>query len=304
MKKLLAMALTTIALAACGQADEAPAVDNNETTGAPAETTDLGPIAVVMREEGSGSRGVFEEILGVNQEESGEDAVTDAAIIGQGNGGVATFVDTNEAAIGYVSFATLEQDNNLFGLSIDGVEPTHANVLAGDFPMARPFVVIYDDAEIDDIARAFLVFMQSQEGLAALEEAGTIPDTAGAEPFDVAEFSDLSGTLVLGGSTSVERAATTLADLFTALLPNITFSFNAAGSGAGINGAQDGTFALGFSSRAIRDTDEIGETVNYFVMTMDGLAIVTNEANAVTNVTLDQLRAIYLGEIADWSELD
>jgi len=312
MKKLLAVGLMTIALAACGSA-----ADNNDAVVEPAtpdETVDvdveepadevvsLGEIAVIMREEGSGSRGVFEEILGVNQQDDGSDAVTDLAIIGQGNGGVATAVDTNEAAIGYVSFATLEQDNNLFGISIDGVAPTHENVLAGTFPMARPFVAIHG-AELSEIAEAFIVFMNSVEGAEALLDAGTIPDVDGREPFDAAAFSHLTGTLTLGGSTSVERAGNELGQVFMALVPGVSVTFNSSGSGAGINGAQEGTYEIGFSSRALRDGElEDGNTA--FTMTMDGLAIVTNVANPVTNLTLDELLAIYLGEITSWDELN
>lgn len=308
MKKLFALALTTIALAACGQtgADEPAVTESTDTPEAPIEETafnyDLEAIAVIMREEGSGSRGVFEEILGVNQEDDASDAVTDLAIIGQGNGGVATAVDTTEAAIGYVSFATLEQGLGIFGVAIDGVEPTHENVLSGDFPMARPFVLIHG-AELSEIAEAFLTFVGSVEGAEALTDAGTIPNTAGRDAFDASEFAHLQGTLVMGGSTSVERAANELGQLFMALVPGVSVTFNSSGSGAGINGAQEGTYEIGFSSRALRD-GELQDGNGSFVMTMDGLAIVTNAANPVTNLTLDQLRAIYLGEITSWQELN
>ena len=293
MKKLLALVLTTIVLAAC---EATPTTE--ETTGTP--TAALGAIAVGMREEGSGSRGAFEEILRVNTSE--EDLVTDAAVVGQGNGGIATFVSANDAAIGYVSFATLVSNESLFGISIDGVEPTHANVLNGTFSMARPFVVIYEEGNLTDLSEAFLVFMQSAEGAAELEAAGTIPNPS-STPFDIEAFSHLSGTLTLGGSTSVEASALALGRMFEALLPNVRVTYNSAGSGAGINGAQDGTYDLGFASRDLRD-GELGGTANSFVMTMDGLAIVTNTVNPVADLTFDQLRAIYLGEITSWDELN
>ncbi|MCL1949054.1 MAG: substrate-binding domain-containing protein [Turicibacter sp.] len=315
MKKLFTVGLMTLALAACGQA----ATENAATENAPTETTDtaavteendaeeavtvdLGPIAVIMREEGSGSRDAFEDILGVNQEDDESDAVTALAVIGQGNGGVATAVAENDSAIGFVSFATLGNDR-LHGLSIDGAAPTHENVLNGSFPMARPFMAVYNEEGLSEIGQAFIAFARSLEGAEELEAAGTIPDAATAEAFDIDAFSHLSGTLTLGGSTSVERAAIALGDMFSALLPNITVTYDSAGSGAGIRGAQDGTYEIGFASRDIRD-GELEAGNNSFLLTMDGLAIVVNTANPIENVTLEELRSIYLGEIASWTELN
>lgn len=290
MKKLLLFAIAALTLAACGESSAQERTAENFE----------GSVAVVSREEGSGSRDAFDEILNINSDE--DNVMADGTIIQQGNGSVATFVAGNPYGIGYVSFQTMTSTEGLRGLAIEGVEPTHENVINGTFPIARPFEVIYDAAAITELEEAFLVFLQSAEGTAELAAQGTIPDDANAAPFDVAAFSHLSGLLSLGGSTSTERAVEAAAQKFTALLPNVDFTYVAAGSGAGIRGAQDGTYSLGFASRAV-GADELSATANSFIFTMDGIAVVVNEENPLPGLTMEQLRDMFLGEVTDWSEV-
>jgi len=295
MKKLgllLILLVGVFALVACNGDDNGSATDN-----------DGGAIAVVSREDGSGSRDAFEELVDFNQEEDGSDAMTTGAIIATGNGGVATAVVGNETAIGYISLTTLlGRPGELVGLYIDGVAPTAENMLSGAYTLTRPFNFVYLPNEIGDVERAFIEFSQSIEGLDVLEDRGVVVDRGGAQAFDVAAHGYLSGSLLFGGSTSTEATATALAEEFSALFPGVAIQYSATGSGAGISGAADGTYAIGFASRAIRDT-ELETGINVVQYSVDGLVVAVNPASGITGLTLAQLRAIYLGEITDWSEV-
>jgi phosphate transport system substrate-binding protein len=122
-------------------------------------------IVVVSREDGSGTRGAFEEIVGF------EDELTEDATIAEGNGNVQTTVAGNPNAIGYVSFTYV--DDTVTALTVDGVEATTDNVLAETYSVSRPFLIFYLDA--DDATMAFIDFILSDEGQAIVEEEGAIP---------------------------------------------------------------------------------------------------------------------------------
>jgi len=261
-----------------------------------------GTIAVVSREEGSGSRGAFEELVDVNTE-AGVNDMAATAIIQNGNGVVATFVAENDAAIGYISLATLiERGGDLVGLSIDGVAPTPEAMLSGAYTLVRPFNMVYMPEVIGDIERVFIEFAASADGLAILENRGAVVDHFNAIEFDASAHGSLAGTVTFGGSTSTETTAMALAEEFQALFPGVEIAYHATGSGAGIEGAQDGTYSLGFASREIRDT-ELGGGLNVVQYCVDGIVVVVNPASGVTGLTLEQLRGIYLGEITDWAEI-
>ena len=258
-------------------------------------------IAVVSREEGSGARSAFEELVDVNTDEN--NAMTSNAIIQNGNGVVATFVTENHAAIGYISFATfIANSGNLTGLYIDGVAPTTDNMLSGSYTLVRPFNFVYMPHEIGIVEEAFIAFVSSNEGLDILSYLGAVVDTAEAQGFDFSAWDLPAGTIAFGGSTSTEATAMALIEEFTAMFPQIEITYESVGSGAGITGAIEGTFSLGFASREIRDT-EIETGLNVITYCVDGIVIVVNPTNGITNLTSDQIREIYLGEIIDWSEV-
>lgn len=304
MKKLMsimAAAALTFSLAACGSKTETSEQPQTSTEGSNTETTSLGVIDVVSREEGSGTRSAFEEIIGFNVD--GEDPMTSNATIKDGNGVVATYVAGNESAIGYVSFVTLEEKaSELKGLTVDGVEPTAANVLEGTYSVSRPFMMVYKDENLTDVERAFIDFLASKDGLEVLESTGTIVDTANAEDFDMSKYDNLTGNMTLGGSTSTEKAVKAAADEFTALFPKVTYTYDGTGSGTGVKNAQDGTYTLGFASRELKES-EIESGLAYSTLCMDGIAVVVNKENSTNDITLEQIREVYTGKITDWNEV-
>jgi len=294
--RLVILLVVAFALVACDGDDNGSSANNGNGANG------TGAIAVVSREEGSGSRGAFEELVDVNTELGVNDMTADA-IIQNGNGVVATFVAENEAAIGYISLATLiDRGDDLVGLDIDGVAPTPENMLSGAYTLVRPFNIVYMPDNISDIERAFIEFAASADGLMILEDYGGVVDHANATAFDVAAHGALTGAVTFGGSTSTETTAMALAEEFQALFPGVEIAYHATGSGAGIEGAQDGTYSLGFASREIRDT-ELESGLNVFQYCVDGIVMVVNPASGIAGLTTEQLRAIYMGEITEWSEV-
>jgi len=303
MKKIKFVSLFVLALVVSLVACDGNSNGSDSSNDNNGNESSMGAIAVISREEGSGSRSAFEELVGFNQEEDGSDALTTDAIIQTGNGGVATAVIGNEAAIGYISLTTLlDRPDELVGLYIDGVAPTAQNMLSGVYTLVRPFNFVYMPNEIGDVERAFIEFAQSVEGLDILESRGVIVDRANATSFDAVAHGTLSGSLLFGGSTSTEATADALAEEFVALFPGVDIQYSATGSGAGITGATNGTYTIGFASRAITDT-ELEEGLSVVQYSVDGIVVAVNPESGVTGLTVEQLRAIYLGEMTDWSEI-
>lgn len=259
-------------------------------------------IDIVSREQGSGTRSAFEELVEINTSE--DSMMTLNAGIKDGNGLVATYVARNMAAIGYVSFVTLEENNGqIIGLKIDGVAPTATNVLSGSYTMARPFNMVFKEEHLTDVERAFIRFLTSEQGLLALQAADAIVDLTNALPFDATNYEGLAGNMTLGGSTSTEHAVMAAAREFTALLPRISFTYEATGSGAGIRNAEDGTYSLGFASREIK-ASELENGLQKLMICQDGIVLIVHPENNVRNISLDQLRRIYKGEITFWNEIE
>jgi len=258
-------------------------------------------IDVISREQGSGTRTAFEELLEVNTDI--DHLMTSEAGIKDGNGLVATYVARNNEAIGYVSFATLEANKDIIhGLDVDGVSPTAQNVLNGTYKVARPFVAVYKEEFLTDADRVFLEFLDTIQGLQALESAETIVDYSAASSFDATKYGNLTGNIILGGSTSTERSIKAAASVFTALFPHVTYSYASTGSGSGIQNADNGTYAIGFSSRAIAES-ELENGLEAKIVCRDGIVFVVNKNNAVEGMSSEQIRDIYLGKIKYWTEL-
>ena len=306
MKKLLSLvaaAALTFSMAACGSTNNgSDTIDQSgDTIQTPSAQAVEGAIDVVSREAGSGTRSAFEEIIGFNGED--QDPLTANATIKDGNGVVATYVAANDAAIGYVSFVTLEENHGkINGLTVEGVEATAENVLEGKYSVARPFEMVYMEENITDVERAFIDFLASTDGLEILESKGTIVDTTNAEAFNMSKYGDLSGNIVMGGSTSTEDAVKALAEEFTALFPKVTYTYDATGSGAGVKNAISGVYTLGFASREIKES-ELAEGIIPVTLCMDGIALVVNPSNNVTDISKDQIKEVYTGNITEWSEL-
>ena len=311
MKKLLAMliALTMVAgLAACATtaapaATEAPAVEATEApaaeaTEAPAPAALTSDIVVVSREDGSGTRGAFIELFGVEQKDADGkkiDYTTLDAEIVNSTSVVLQTVSGNEAAIGYISLGSL--NDTVKALQIDGADATVANVKDGSYKISRPFNIV-TKAEVSEAAKAFIDFILSAEGQAVVADNHYIPmDNAPAFA-----GSSVAGKVVVAGSSSVTPVMEKLKEAYVALNPNAEIEIQMSDSSTGVKMAIEGTCDIGMASRALKDS-ETAEGVSSTVIATDGIAIVVNLNNPISGLTAEQVRQIYVGETLSWSEV-
>lgn len=317
MKKMISLAMAGIlalSLAACGGSNEtkttdAPAsdaqaagaadtaADNNTTDGDGAAAAE-GLINVISREDGSGTRGAFIELMGVevkNEDGEKEDMTTEDAQIISSTSGVMTTVAGDSAAIGYISLASL--DDSVKALKVNGVEATPENVMSGDYAVSRPFNIV-TKSDISEVAQDFVDFIMSDEGQAVVAEAGNVPvETTGAYA-----GSQPSGKVVVGGSSSVTPVMEKLSEAYKAVNPNAEVEVQQTDSTTGVTSTNEGLYDIGMASRELKDSEkELGLTAT--VIAKDGIAIIVNTENPISDMTNDQIRDIYTGVITDWSEI-
>ena len=256
-------------------------------------------ISVISREDGSGTRGAFVELFGVEQKnEAGEkvDYTTDAADITNSTSVMMTSVAGNPNAIGYISLGSL--NDTVKALKIDGVDATVANIKSGGYKIARPFNIA-TGATVSDAAQSFIDYIMSADGQAVIEANGYIAVSDNAAAF---AGSAVSGKVVVAGSSSVTPVMEKLKEAYLALNPNADIEIQQSDSSTGMNALKDGTCDIGMASRELKDSElEAGLTPT--VIAMDGIAVIVNNGSAVSGLTAEQVCAIYMGEVSKWSEV-
>ena len=309
MKKVLILAMLVLgllALVACGNNDnndasdadvytaDAGTTDAEDDTPAPVTLVDpTGAIHVITREDGSGTRDAFVEVTGVHYD--GVDRTWTEALVETGTGAVITSVAGNPAAMGYISLGALRDD--VRALPVDGVEASVANVLNGSYPLFRSFYLALP-GELSDLAQDFLNFIVSEEGQAEIQRRGFIPVVDNPAPYT---GGGLTGTLVIEGSTSVAPLMGYLVEVYRELNPGVTIDVHSTGSGAGITAAMEARVDIGMSSRALRETELA--SVDGFLMNHDGLAVIVHPTNGLANITTDEIRYIFIGELTRWEDI-
>ena len=281
MKKILAMVLAMLLVigSACAVAEE---------------------INVISREDGSGTRGAFIELFGIEQKDADGNKVdytTDEADITNSTSVMMTSVAGNPNAIGYISLGSLNE--TVKALTIDGVEASVENIKAGAYTVARPFNIA-TQAEVSEAAQAFIDFILSAEGQAVIEANGYIAVVDDAPAF---AGSSVEGKVVVAGSSSVTPVMEKLKEAYEAVNPNAEIEVQQSDSSTGMNSAIEGVCDIGMASRAVKDSELEAGLVSTTIA-MDGIAVIVSNDNAQTDLTADQVRAIYMGEITDWSEVN
>lgn len=297
-KKLMAIAFACaaafglFALAGCGGGDDAAASgDDAAASGA------QGAISVISREDGSGTRSAFVELTGVEQKDaSGEkvDMTTTSAIVSNSTSVVVTTVAGDPNAIGYISLGSLNE--TVKAVAVDGVAPTAEGVKDGSYAIARPFNVVAK-GDLSEAAQDFLDFIMSKEGQQVVSDEGYVSVADSAQAFAGGKA---SGKVVCSGSSSVTPVMEKLAEAYQAINPNVTIEVQQSDSTTGVNNAIEGVCDLGMASRELKDS-ETSQGIAATVIAMDGIAVVVNNANAVTSLSVDQIKQIYTGEVTDWS---
>lgn len=297
MKKRIFAVLTATAIAAmmtagCGSSNNS--ADGSQTYGG---ASDLGMITVVSREDGSGTRGAFIELMGIEQKDADgnkTDMTTVDAMITNKTDVMLSTIAGDPAAIGYVSLGSL--NDKVKALQIDGAEATAENVKNGTYKVSRPFNIA-TKGEPTGVAKDFINYILSADGQKVVsEDYISISDDAAAFETDGS-----SGKIVVGGSSSVYPLMEKLAEGYEAINAAAEVEVQSSDSTAGMSGAADGTFDIGMASRALKD-EEAAELTGT-VIANDGIAVIVNNENAITGLTSEQVQKIYTGEITDWSEI-
>ena len=310
MKKSLLMTLSalmlgTLMLTGCGtEKTETTAQTSAETT-TQTETDSAvgdvkgasGEITVVSREDGSGTRGAFVELLGIEEEVDGEkmDMTTEDAKITNSTSVMMTTVEGDVNAIGYISLGSLNE--SVTAVKVDGAEATADNVAAGTYKVQRPFNIATNGTP-GDAAQDFINFIMSREGQAVVVENEYI--AVGDQP--EYEAADVKGKIVVAGSSSVTPVMEKLKEAYEAVNPNVEIEVQQSDSTTGMQSAIDGLCDIGMASRELKDSEtEAGLTAT--VIAQDGIAIIVNNGSGIKELTSEQIKSIYTGEITTWEDV-
>ncbi|HHX22029.1 MAG TPA: solute-binding protein [Clostridiales bacterium] len=261
-------------------------------------------ISVVSREEGSGTRGAFIELTGIATKGADGKEVDNTyleADFVNSTSLVMTTVASNEYAIGYASLSSVLANDTVKALKVNGVVASTEDILNQSYPIARPFNIVTKGELTDEIAKDFYAFIMSKEGQKVVGENGLVPvDTAETPAY---EGKALEGKLTVGGSTSVTPIMEKLAEAYNVLQPKVVIDLQSTGSTAGVTGTLDGTYQLGMASRGLKDSEKENGAVGT-VIAMDGIAVIVHPDNPIEDLTVEQIRQVFIGEVTTWDALN
>ena len=290
-----------VALAGCAgtsAGDTAAAGDAASAAGDGSASANA-PISVYSREDGSGTRGAFVELFGIEQKDANGDKVdmtTSTAAITNSTAVMMTSVAGDPNAIGYISLGSL--DDTVKAVSIDGVAPSAAAVKDGSYAIARPFNVV-TKGDLSAPAADFFAFIMSADGQAVVSDNNYIAIDDAAAPF---ASNGASGKVVVAGSSSVTPVMEKLAEAFQAANPQVTVEVQQSDSTTGVNMAVDGTCDIGMASRELKDS-ETGAGVQSTAIALDGIAVIVAPQSSVDKLTSQQVCDIYTGAVTNWADV-
>lgn len=255
-------------------------------------------ITVISREDGSGTRGAFIELTGIEEKDSNgnkTDNTKKDALICKSTDVVLTQVSGDKNAIGYISFGSL--NDTVKALKVEGVEPSTATIESGDYKIVRPFNIAVKDG-LSDAAQDFENYILSSEGQDIIEKAGYIKIDKSAAAYS---SNNASGKVVVSGSSSVTPVMEKLAEAYQKANTNVTVDVQQSDSSTGIKDAINGTSDIGMASRDISD-DELSQGIKSVTIAQDAIAVIVNKDNAVEDITMDEIKSIYTGSKTTWSD--
>lgn len=307
-KKVFAAVLTglmVLGMAACGgnnsDSESGAASDTAAELGDSADASaPSGTISVISREDGSGTRGAFIELFGIEEENAdGEkvDNTTADAQVTNNTSVMMTNVSQDPQTIGYISLGSLD-DSMVKALKVDGVEASAENVKNGTYKVSRPFNIATTE-DVSDVAQDFIDYIMSAEGQAIVEEAGCITVNEEAEAY---AGTKPEGKVVVAGSSSVTPVMEKLKEGYEAINTGAEIEIQQSDSTTGMESAISGVCDIGMASRALKDS-ETSEGLVGQEIALDGIAVIVNKGNALEDITSDQVKQIYTGEVTNWEDL-
>lgn len=293
----LAAALLLFTVAGCGAKDNYGASGTNGNAAGGAASAS-GPINVISREDGSGTRGAFIELFGIQGKDSDGkkvDNTIDSAEITNSTSVMLTSIEGDPSAIGYISLGSL--GDTVKALKIDGVAPSVAAVKDGTYKISRPFNIA-TKADLNPTAKDFIAFIMSTEGQNAVEKKGFIrmDDTGafhGTKP---------AGKVVIAGSSSVTPVMESLKEAYVLLNPAAQIEIQQSDSTTGMNSVIEGICDIGMASRELKDS-ELSQGLDVTVIALDGIVVAINKENPIEGLSRDQVKGIYTGSTTDWAEV-
>ncbi|MDO4345578.1 MAG: substrate-binding domain-containing protein [Eubacteriales bacterium] len=263
-----------------------------------AEDISEAPISVISREDGSGTRGAFIELFGVEEKNDAGEKVDNTTVDASITNNTAVMMSTvagNLYAIGYISLGSL--NDSVKAVKIDGAEATAENIKTGEYKISRPFNIA-TSGEVSEAAQDFINYILSAEGQAVVEENGYIP-------LDEAEAfagNSASGKVVVAGSSSVTPVMEKLKEAYAEVNPDVEIEIQESDSTTGMTSAIDGICDIGMASRELKDSElEAGLTATEIAL--DGIAVIVNNENPVEDMTAEQVKSIYTGETTVWADV-
>ena len=303
MKKIAAavMMVSMVAVTAvgCGSSNgtDTKGADANQSD-ATSDWDETSDVTIVSREDGSGTRGAFIELFGIEEKQDDGtkvDMTTTDAQITNNTSVMLTTVAGNEYAIGYVSLGSL--NDSVKALKIDGAEATAENIENGSYKVSRPFNIAVKKDLNNKVAKDFMSFIMSTEGQKVVADekyiaVADVKDYAGTKP---------SGSCVVGGSSSVSPLMEKLIEAYKAVNPNASIELQTSDSTTGMTSTIEGSYDIGMASRELKE-EEAAE-LEPTVIATDGIAVVVNNANPLDELSADQVKDIYVGNVSTWDEI-
>ena len=297
MKKFIAV-LSVATMAAglavgCGSSDSGSSDDKSSK----GDWDSSNDITIVSREDGSGTRGAFIELFGIEEKKDGEkvDMTTDDAQITNSTSVMLTTVAGDDYAIGYVSLGSL--NDTVKALKIDGEEATEQNIKDGKYKICRPFNIATKKGADNELAKDFISYIMSKEGQQVISDNGYIGDDsaeayAGTKP---------SGKVVVGGSSSVSPVMEKLVEAYKKVNTGAEIELQTTDSTTGMTSAIDGSYDIGMASRELQDDEK--DKLDSQAIATDGIAVIVNKNNTTDELSSDQVKDIYTGNAVAWDEV-
>ncbi len=291
MKKTIYAVLSAITLAVLG----------GTLFAAPKKNKNFGKKSVVLisREEGSGTRGAFVELFGIemkNAEGKKVDFTSEEADITNSTEVMLTSVAGNKYAIGYVSLGSLNK--TVKALKIEGVSPSVSSIKNGTYKISRPFNIVTKETGLSENASDFIRFILSSDGQAIVEANGYI--SAAQNPAYIA--TGKKGKITVAGSSSVTPVMEKLAEAYEKLNPEIKIEVQMSDSTTGVNSALNGVCEIGMASRELKDSEKAKGALQTKIA-IDGIAVIINKENPTESATIQSVKDLYIGTISKWGDV-
>ena len=297
LRKYAAVAVSVLcltgALAGCGSSSSSSSSGSTDTKAASSKN-----ITVVSREDVSGTRGAFIELVGVEQKNSSGkkiDMTSEDAVVVNSTATVITTVAGDESSIGYISLGAL--NSTVKAVKVGGVEATADNVKNGSYKLSRPFNIATKGTP-NERSQDFINYIMSADGQKIVEDNGYISES------NTGTFTSAgsTGKIVVAGSSSVTPVMEKLIEGYKKVNSGATIELQESDSTTGMTAVKDGTCDIGMASRELKDSEKSAGLTSQAIA-LDGIAVVVNAKNSISDMTIDQIKSVYTGETTEWSKV-